>query len=111
MELDELKERWAEHDRKLDLKHSPEPAIAAGNLHSAGEDSRCGGLAAMLAAGAIFMLVVIVFLGPSSPRTGGCRRFMMAGDCVGHAGHRGAGGAERADRDGVEHRLQLSRSP
>jgi hypothetical protein len=62
MELDELKERWAEHDRKLDESLRLNRQLLR-DSYTRRAKFALWRLAAMLAAGSIFMLVVIVSLG------------------------------------------------
>ena len=62
MELDELKEKWAEHDRKLDQSLRLNRQLLR-EMYTRRARFALWRLAAMLAAGAIFMLVVIVSLG------------------------------------------------
>jgi hypothetical protein len=62
MELDELKEKWAEHDRKLDESLRLNRQLLR-DSYTRRAKFALWRLAAMLAAGSIFMLVVIVFLG------------------------------------------------
>jgi hypothetical protein len=62
MELDELKEKWAEHDRKLDESIRLNRRLLR-DSYTRRARFALWRLAAMLAAGSIFMLVVIVSLG------------------------------------------------
>jgi hypothetical protein len=62
MELDELKAKWAEHDRKLDESLRLNRRLLR-DSYTRRAKFALWRLAAMLAAGSIFMLVVIVFLG------------------------------------------------
>ena len=62
MELDELKEKWAEHDRKLDESIRLNRRLLR-DSYTRRAKFALWRLAAMLAAGSIFMLVVIVSLG------------------------------------------------
>jgi hypothetical protein len=62
MELDELKEKWAEHDRKLDLSIRLNRQLLR-DSYTRRAKFALWRLAAMLAAGLIFMLAVIVWLG------------------------------------------------
>jgi hypothetical protein len=62
MELDELKEKWAEHDRKLDQSIRLNLQLLRETYTRRAKFAHWR-LAAMLAAGSIFMLVVIVSLG------------------------------------------------
>jgi hypothetical protein len=62
MELDELKAQWAEHDRKLDQSIRLNRQLLR-DSYTRRAKFALWRLAAMLAAGSIFMLVVIVFLG------------------------------------------------
>jgi hypothetical protein len=62
MELDELKQRWAEHDRKLDLSIRLNRQLMR-DTYTRRAKWALWRLAAMLALGSIFMLAVIVSLG------------------------------------------------
>jgi MFS family permease len=62
MELDELKAQWAEHDRKLDQSIRLNRQLLR-DSYTRRARFALWRLAAMLAAGSIFTLVVIVFLG------------------------------------------------
>jgi MFS family permease len=62
MELDELKEKWAEHDRKLDQSLRLNRQLLR-EMYTRRAKFALGRLAAMLAAGSLFMLIVIVLLG------------------------------------------------
>ncbi|MGA2879719.1 MAG: hypothetical protein ABSG13_12285 [Bryobacteraceae bacterium] len=62
MELDELKEKWVEHDRKLDQSIRLNLQLLR-ETYTRRAKFALWRLAAMLAAGSIFMLVVIVSLG------------------------------------------------
>jgi MFS family permease len=62
MELDELKAKWAEHDRKLDLSLRLNQQLMR-ETYTRRAKSALWRLAAMLAMGSIFMLAVIVSLG------------------------------------------------
>jgi hypothetical protein len=62
MELDELKEKWAEHDRKLDESIRLNRQLLR-DLYTRRARFALWRLAAMLAVGAIFILAVIVSLG------------------------------------------------
>lgn len=62
MELDELKEKWAEHDRKLDQSLRLNRRLLR-ETYTRRAKFALWRLAAMLAAGSIFMLVAIVSLG------------------------------------------------
>lgn len=62
MELDELKERWAEHDRKLDQSIRLNRQLLR-ETYSRRTRMALWRLAAMLIAGALFMLAAIVWLG------------------------------------------------
>jgi hypothetical protein len=62
MELDELKEKWAEHDRKLDQSLRLNRQLLR-EMYTRRTKFALWRLAAMLAAGSLFMLVVIVSLG------------------------------------------------
>jgi hypothetical protein len=62
MELDELKEKWAEHDRKLDESLRLNRQLLR-DSYTRRAKFALWRLAAMLAAGSIFMLVVVVSLG------------------------------------------------
>jgi hypothetical protein len=62
MELDELKEKWAEHDRKLDESLRLNRQLLR-ELYTRRARFALWRLAAMLAVGAVFMLIVVVWLG------------------------------------------------
>ena len=62
MELDELKEKWAEHDRKLDESIRLNRQLLR-DMYTRRARFALWRLAAMLAAGALFMLAIIVSLG------------------------------------------------
>jgi hypothetical protein len=62
MELDELKEKWAEHDRKLDESLRLNRQLLR-DTYTRRAKFALWRLAAMLAAGALFMLAIIVSLG------------------------------------------------
>ena len=62
MELDELKEKWAEHDRKLDESIRLNRRLLR-DSYTRRARFALWRLAAMLAAGSILTLVVIVSLG------------------------------------------------
>jgi MFS family permease len=62
MELDELKQKWAEHDRKLDQSIRLNRQLLR-ETYTRRARFALWRLAAMLAAGSIFMLMVIVWLG------------------------------------------------
>jgi len=62
MELDELKERWAEHDRKLDESIRLNRRLLR-DMYTRRARFALWRLAAMLAAGALCMLAIIVSLG------------------------------------------------
>jgi hypothetical protein len=62
MELDELKEKWAEHDRKLDRSIRLNQQLMR-ETYTRRAKSALWRLAAMLAIGSITMLVIIVSLG------------------------------------------------
>ena len=62
MELDELKEKWIEHDRKLDLSIRLNQQLMR-DTYTRRAKAALWRLASMLAVGSIFMLVVIVSLG------------------------------------------------
>jgi hypothetical protein len=62
MELDDLKEKWAEHDRKLDESLRLNRQLLR-DSYTRRAKFALWRLAAMLAAGSIFMLVVVVSLG------------------------------------------------
>lgn len=62
MELDELREKWAEHDRKLDVSIRLNRQLLR-EMYTRRAKFALWRLAAMLAAGSLFMLAVIVSLG------------------------------------------------
>ena len=62
MELDELREKWVEHDRKLDQSLRLNRQLLR-EMYTRRAKFALWRLAAMLAAGSIFMLIVIVSLG------------------------------------------------
>src|SRR5580658_3345110 len=62
MELDELKEKWAEHDRKLDESIRLNRQLLR-DMYTRRARFALWRLAAMLAAGALCMLAIIVSLG------------------------------------------------
>ena len=62
MELDELKEKWVEHDRKLDQSIRLNQQLLR-EIYTRRARFALWRLAAMLAAGSIFMLTVVVSLG------------------------------------------------
>jgi hypothetical protein len=62
MELDELREKWVEHDRKLDVSIRLNRQLLR-EMYTRRAKFALWRLAAMLAAGSIFMLAVIVSLG------------------------------------------------
>lgn len=62
MELDELKEKWAEHDRKLDESLRLNRQLLR-DTYTRRARFALWRLAAMLAAGSLFLLIVIVWLG------------------------------------------------
>jgi len=62
MELDELREKWAEHDRKLDQSLRLNRQLLR-EMYTRRAKFALWRLAAMLAAGVLFMLAVIVSLG------------------------------------------------
>jgi MFS family permease len=76
MELDELKEKWAEHDRKLDLSIRLNRELMR-DTYARRARFALWRLAVMLAAGCIFMLAVIVFLGRFIAWTWGMPRFTV----------------------------------
>jgi hypothetical protein len=67
MELDELKEKWAEHDRKLDQSIRLNRQLMR-DTYTRRAKAALWRLAAMLALGSILMLVVIVSLGAFTAR-------------------------------------------
>lgn len=75
MELDELKAQWAEHDRKLDQSIRLNRQLLR-DTYTRRAKFALWRLAAMLAAGSIFMLVVIVFLGGFIARNWFVQRFV-----------------------------------
>src|SRR5580658_5358187 len=76
MELDELKEKWAEHDRKLDLSIRLNRQLMR-ETYTKRAKWALWRLAAMLALGSIFMLVVIVFLGAFTAKNWAMPRFTI----------------------------------
>src|SRR5580658_5972062 len=76
MELDELKEKWAEHDRKLDLSIRLNRQLMR-ETYTKRAKWALWRLAAMLALGSIFMLVVIVFLGAFAAKNWAMPRFTI----------------------------------
>jgi hypothetical protein len=76
MELDELKERWAEHDRKLDLSIRLNRQLMR-DTYTRRAKWALWRLAAMQALGSIFMLVVIVFLGAFTAKNWAMPRFTI----------------------------------
>jgi hypothetical protein len=76
MELDELKEKWAEHDRKLDLSIRLNRQLMR-DTYTRRAKFALWRLAVMLAMGAIFMLPVIVFLGAFTAKNWAMPRFTI----------------------------------
>jgi hypothetical protein len=76
MELDELKERWAEHDRKLDLSIRLNRQLMR-ETYTRRAKWALRRLAAMLALGSIAMLVVIVSLGAFTAKNWAMPRFTI----------------------------------
>jgi hypothetical protein len=76
MELDELREKWAEHDRKLDLSIRLNRQLMR-ETYTRRAKSALWRLAAMLAVGSIGMLVVIVSLGAFTARNWAMPRFTI----------------------------------
>jgi hypothetical protein len=76
MELDELKEKWAEHDRKLDLSIRLNRQLMR-ETYTRRAKFALWRLAAMLAAGALFMLTIIVSLGRFIALNWGMPRFTI----------------------------------
>jgi hypothetical protein len=76
MELDELKERWAEHDRKLDLSIRLNRQLMR-ETYTRRAKSALWRLAAMLAVGSIAMLPVIIFLGAFTAKNWPMLRFTI----------------------------------
>jgi hypothetical protein len=76
MELDELKEKWAEHDRKLDLSIRLNRQLMR-DTYTRRAKFALWRLAVMPAMGAIFMLPVIVFLGAFTAKNWAMPRFTI----------------------------------
>src|ERR1700685_2045801 len=76
MELDELKEKWAEHDRKLDLSIRLNQRLIR-DAYTRRAKVALWRLAAMLALGSIAMLPVIVFLGAFTAKNWAMPRFTI----------------------------------
>jgi hypothetical protein len=76
MELDELKEKWAEHDRKLDQSIRVNRRLLR-DTYTRRAKFALWRLAAMLAGGSILMLAVIVFLGAFTARNWEAPRFTI----------------------------------
>jgi hypothetical protein len=76
MELDELKEKWADHDRKLDQSIRVNRQLLR-DTYTRRAKFALWRLAAMLAAGSILMLVVIVSLGAFTARNWGTPKFTI----------------------------------
>ena len=76
MELDELKEKWAEHDRKLDLSIRLNRQLMR-ETYSRRAKSALWRLAAMLAVGSIAMLAVIISLGAFTAKNWAMPRFAI----------------------------------
>jgi hypothetical protein len=76
MELDELKEKWAEHDRKLDLSIRLNQRLIR-DAYTRRAKFALWRLAAMLALGSIAMLPVIVFLGAFTAKNWAMPRFTI----------------------------------
>src|ERR1700722_16391437 len=76
MELDELREKWAEHDRKLDLSIRLNRRLMR-DTYTRKAKFALWRLAVMLAMGAIFILPVIVFLGAFAAKNWPMLRFII----------------------------------
>jgi hypothetical protein len=76
MELDEVKERWAEHDRKLDLSIRLNRQLMR-ETYTRRAKSALWRLSAMLAVGSITMLPVIIFLGAFTAKNWAVPRFTI----------------------------------
>jgi hypothetical protein len=76
MELDELRERWAEHDRKLDLSIRLNRQLMR-ETYTRRAKSALWRLSAMLAVGSIAMLPVIIFLGAFTAKNWPMLRFTI----------------------------------
>jgi hypothetical protein len=76
MELDELKEKWTEHDRKLDLSIRLNRLLMR-ETYTRRAKWALWRLAAMLALGSIAMLAVIVFLGAFTAKNWAMPRFTI----------------------------------
>ena len=78
MELDELKEKWAEHDRKLDVSIRLNRQLLR-EMYTRRARFALWRLAAMLAVGSLFMLAVIVSLGRFIATNWTTPKFAIAG--------------------------------
>jgi hypothetical protein len=76
MELDELRERWAEHDRKLDLSIRLNRQLMR-ETYTRRAKFALWRLAAMLAVGSITMLPIIIFLGAFTAKNWAMPRFTI----------------------------------
>jgi len=76
MELDELKEKWAEHDRKLDQSIRLNQQLMR-ETYTRRAKFALWRLAAMLGIGSMFMLVVIVSLGAFTARNWATPKFTI----------------------------------
>jgi hypothetical protein len=76
MELDELKEKWVEHDRKLDLSIRLNRQLMR-ETYTRRAKFALWRLAAMLALGSITMLVIIVSLGAFTARNWSMPKFTI----------------------------------
>jgi MFS family permease len=76
MELDELKQKWTEHDRKLDLSIRLNRRLMR-DTYTRRAKFALWRLAAMLALGSLFMLVVIVFLGAFTAKNWAMPKFTI----------------------------------
>ena len=76
MELDELKQKWTEHDRKLDLSIRLNRQLLR-ETYTRRAKFALWRLAAMLSMGAIFMLVVIVSLGAFAAKNWSMPKFTI----------------------------------
>jgi len=77
MELDELREKWVEHDRKLDQSIRLNKQLLR-EIYTRRAKFALWRLTAMLAAGSIFMLAVIVSLGRFIAQNWSTPRFSLA---------------------------------
>jgi hypothetical protein len=76
MELDELREKWAEHDRKLDLSIRLNRRLMR-DTYTRSAKFALWRLGVILAMGAIFMLPVIIFLGAFTAKNWSMPRFTI----------------------------------